>query len=355
MRSPPNSVSSTDLAVRVSALSKTFYTGFFAPIPIVRRWGFGKLHRVVHAVSEVSFEITRGQVFALLGANGAGKSTTMKTLMGLIRPTQGDASLFGVDVRDARARRAVGYLPENPSFYEELTPRELMKLFCEMREVPRREIKHHIDELLERVGMLYAADRPLRKLSKGMHQRVGIAQALIGAPSLLVLDEPFSGLDPIGRREIREVLLAERDRGATLLFSSHILPDVEALCDQFLVLEQGRVRHQGELAELSLTESEIELSLSRTHAELNEALRALEGAQEAQRGSLTTFYLSSAHSSRALDLISQHHGEVYALQRVRPPLEELFIASTGTAETMNTRGVSDDEISASSRSDEEAV
>ena len=273
-------VTRSDIAVKVTDLSKTFYTGFFAPIPLIRRRQFGKLHRVVHAVSQVNFEIPRGQIFALLGANGAGKSTTMKVLMGLIKPTQGHAEIFGVDVGRAYARDHVGYLPENPSFYDELTPMELMRLFCEMNGVARRDVRRHSAELLERVGMSYAADRPLRKLSKGMHQRVGIAQALIGKPDLLVLDEPFSGLDPIGRREIREVLLEERARGATLLFSSHILPDVEALCDYFLVLEQGQVRHQGDLSELSLTESEVELQLTQASEALINSLNDIEGCDQ---------------------------------------------------------------------------
>ena len=335
MRAPHQS---DEIAVRVNRLSKTFYTGFFGPVPLLREVNLGRLHRVVHAVSEVSFEIPRGQIFALLGANGAGKSTTMKVLMGLIKPTRGEAYLFNEDVRYASARQRVGYLPENPSFYEELTPNELMRLFCEMNHVSRHEVTQHSGELLERVGMSHAADRPLRKLSKGMHQRVGIAQALIGAPDLIVLDEPFSGLDPIGRREVREVLLAERARGATLLFSSHILPDVEALCDHFLVLERGEVRHRGELDDLSLAESEVELSLSRVSDELIKSLSELEGARwaETARGdhakrALTTIYLPSHQSQRAVDLISQCRGELYGLQRVRPPLEELFVSLTEPA------------------------
>ena len=161
----------------------------------------------------------------------------------MIKSTQGQANFFGENVQLAKSRQGVGYLPENPSFYEELTPRELMRLFCSLHQVSGKKIEGHCDRLITRVGMSHAADRPLRKLSKGMHQRIGIAQALIASPRLIVLDEPFSGLDPIGRREIREVLLEERARGATLLFSSHILPDVEALCDRFLILEDGQLRY----------------------------------------------------------------------------------------------------------------
>ena len=182
-----------EIAVHVRSLSKTFYSGFFAPIPYLKKRPFGRLHRVVTAVQDISFEIKRGEIFALLGANGAGKSTTMKILMGLIRPSSGSADIFEKDSRSASARRGVGYLPENPSFYDELTPKELLRLFCALHGVNARQEKRHIDHLIERVGMSYAADRPLRKLSKGMHQRIGVAQALIGSPELIVLDEPFSG------------------------------------------------------------------------------------------------------------------------------------------------------------------
>ena len=320
-----------EFAVEVNKLSKVFYTGFFAPIPYLRQYSLGRLHKVVSAASDLSFTIQVGEIFALLGANGAGKSTTMKMLMGLIKPTQGHAHFFGESVNQASARKSVGYLPENPSFYEELTPRELMRLFCSLHQVPSKEIEQHSDRLIARVGMSHAADRPLRKLSKGMHQRVGIAQALIGSPRLLVLDEPFSGLDPIGRREIREVLLEERARGATLLFSSHILPDVEALCDRFLILENGQVRHQGQLSELSSSSDQLEFTLVMPSHELCEALSCLEGYTLLKRGlaqkALFSFCLPEKSSQQALQMISQHQGQIYEVQRLKPQLESLFISS----------------------------
>ena len=324
-------------AVLVQSLSKTFYTGFFGPIPGLRAMPLGPLHRVVNAVEDVSFSIAPGQIFALLGANGAGKSTTMKMLMGLIRPTGGTASIFGVKISLSEARRKVGYLPENPSFYDELTPTEIMRLFCAMNGVPRRDVKAHSSELLERVGIGYAADRPLRKLSKGMHQRVGIAQALIGKPQLLVLDEPFSGLDPVGRREIREVLFEERSRGATLLFSSHILPDVEALCDRFLLLDQGRVSHQGKLDDLAKAQGDIELSLSQCSDQLHQALvelGAIQSTVEARRQSgRIVFHLPHSKTQQALSLISQYRGELVILQPRRSSLEDLFSSQTVEGET----------------------
>ena len=159
-----------------------------------------------------------------------------------------------------------------------------MRLFCSLHQVSGKKIEAHCDQLITRVGMSHAADRPLRKLSKGMHQRIGIAQALIASPRLIVLDEPFSGLDPIGRREIREVLLEERARGATLLFSSHILPDVEALCDRFLILEEGQLRYQGLLGELSSSSDQLEFTLVKPTHELCKALECLAGFNEVNRG-----------------------------------------------------------------------
>ena len=315
-----------DIAVSVNSLSKTFYSGFFGPIPVIRERSFGRLHRVVKALKEVSFEIKRGEIFALLGANGAGKSTTMKMLMGLMKPTSGAAHIFGRDTRTSRARERVGYLPENPSFYEELTPRELLRLFSALHGLKTRQGERQCDELIDRVGMTYAADRPLRKLSKGMHQRIGVAQALINEPELIVLDEPFSGLDPIGRRDVREVLLAERDRGATLLFTSHILPDVEALCDRFLILESGQVTHQGVLADLLLETSEIELKLSDASEALINEVTQLNGASQVGGldHSVITLKIPHEKGDQALALIMKHEANIYSLNRVKPHLEQLF-------------------------------
>ncbi len=333
---------SEEFAVEVKNLSKTFYTGFFAPIPYLRQYPLGRLHKVVSAVSNLSFNIRSGEIFALLGANGAGKSTTMKMLMGLIKPTQGQAYFYDEAVHHAKARRNVGYLPENPSFYDELTPRELMHLFCALHHVPNREIEMHSDALITRVGMTHAADRPLRKLSKGMHQRIGIAQALIASPRLIVLDEPFSGLDPIGRREIREVLLEERARGASLLFSSHILPDVEALCDRFLILEQGQVRHQGSLADLSSSADQLEFTLVKPSEALQQDLRHLEGFTVLERGleqkALFSFCIPESSQQTTLAKITEHQGHIYEILRLKPQLESLFVTSNSQVDQQSSKG-----------------
>lgn len=324
-----------EIAVSVHGLSKTFYTGFFGPIPYLRERSFGRLHRVIKALKGVSFDIKRGEIFALLGANGAGKSTTMKILMGLIQSTSGEARIFGRTVREARAREGVGYLPENPSFYEELTPRELLRLFSALHGLSRREAELQNDTLIERVGMSYAADRPLRKLSKGMHQRIGVAQALINQPSLIVLDEPFSGLDPIGRKDVREILLEERARGATLLFTSHILPDVEALCDRFLILQEGQVTHQGGLADLALSTADIELVVNGATPSLIQSLLGLEGCTfDKERGEndqgISSFRLPHVCGDVALSLVLKEGGSVYSLNRSKPQLESLFLETPST-------------------------
>lgn len=321
-----------EYAVCAKSLSKTFYTGFFSPVPYLRNYSFGSLHKVVNAVSQVSFNIRSGEIFALLGANGAGKSTTMKMLMGLIRPSSGEGTLFNQNIWSAKARQSVGYLPENPSFYDELTPRELLCLFCALNGVPSKHENKHSDELIDRVGMTYAADRPLRKLSKGMHQRIGIAQALIGQPKLIVLDEPFSGLDPIGRSEIRNILLEEKSRGATLLFTSHILPDVEALCDRFLILENGMVRHQGNLSELSLDEADIELTLVAPSETCVSNLLALAGCrpqyEDGNEVVIRPFILPSNQCQHALAIVQDHCAQVYSMHRVKPRLEALFVSQS---------------------------
>ena len=332
-----------DIAVSAQALSKTFYTGFFAPVPYLRERSFGRLHKVIEALQNVSFEIKRGEIFALLGANGAGKSTTMKMLMGLMRPTSGEAHIFGDNARSAKARESVGYLPENPSFYEELTPRELLILFSALHGLSRRKAKSQSAALIERVGMSYAADRPLRKLSKGMHQRIGVAQALINQPELIVLDEPFSGLDPIGRREIREVLLAERARGATLLFTSHILPDVEALCDRFMILEGGQVTHQGAIADLALETAHIELIVSDADSDLISSVVSLDGCSVREvRGELdhrfTSFTIPHIHGAHALELVLKAGANIYSLNRLKPQLESMFVSDRSISRSTGEEG-----------------
>lgn len=222
--------------IRVESLRKVFRQGFWM--------------RRVEAVHDVSFEVRQGHIFGFLGPNGAGKTTTIKMLTGLIFPTSGRASLFGDPVPSPRAMRRIGFLPENPYVYPFLSPREFVQLCGELSGLRGKSLRSRTERVLDQVGILYAADRPVRRLSKGMLQRTGLAAALVADPELLILDEPMSGLDPVGRKEVRDLILTERDNGRTIFFSTHILSDVETICDHVTILRKGRVVVSGELRTL---------------------------------------------------------------------------------------------------------
>ena len=224
------------MILRTEGLSKTFEVG-------VRR-------RRVEAVSDLTLSVPEGEIFGFVGPNGAGKTTTIKMLMGLIFPTRGRAFLFDAPIPSAEAKARCGYLPEHPAFHEFLTGAEAMHLFATLAGVPAPARRRRCDELLGLVGLADAAGRQVRKYSKGMQQRLGLAQALVADPVLVVLDEPMSGLDPNGRREVRDLILELRRRGKTVFFSTHILPDVETLCDRVGIVIGGRLRDVGRLGEL---------------------------------------------------------------------------------------------------------
>jgi ABC-2 type transport system ATP-binding protein len=226
----------SEVVMRAERLAKTFRLGFF--------------RKRVDAVKEVSFQVARGEVFGFLGPNGAGKTTTLKMLMGLIFPSGGTAEVLGLPVPTLAAKRRLGYLPETPYFYDYLTPEEFLDLVGALSDVPRAERRQRAHRLIGRVGLDHARGRPLRKFSKGMLQRVGIAQALMGEPELVVLDEPMTGLDPLGRKEIRDLILELKKEGRTVFYSTHILPDVEMTCDRVAMVFAGRTAAVGPLSEL---------------------------------------------------------------------------------------------------------
>lgn len=311
----------------IHQLYKTFHMGLFAPIPWARSLKLGALNRVIEAVRGVSFEVERGEIFGLLGANGAGKSTTMKSVMGLIRPSAGEVYLNGAPAHQPEARRGVGYLPENPAFYDELTPLETLELLGALCGIPGKHRRAEALKQLSRVGMSEACNRPLRLLSKGMHQRVGAAQALLGQPRLLILDEPLSGLDPVGRQELRDVLLEERERGASVLLSSHILPDVEVLCDRFAMIHQGQLKHLAEMGSLATHVEELELTLTGVSEALSEALKALGGRSadlQTGGGELTRVILPVSARQAALTLTLAHDATLIELSAQRLSLDSLF-------------------------------
>jgi ABC-2 type transport system ATP-binding protein len=226
-----------DAALRTEELTKDYAIGFWRKRPY-------------RALDRLSLTVPRGEVFGFLGPNGAGKTTTLKLLMQLVFPTAGRAEILGRPVGDLSVKHRFGYLPEHPYFYDNLTAEELLRYFGSLFGFSAADARARASRLLDEVGLGAERRMQLRKLSKGMLQRVGIAQALINDPELVVFDEPMSGLDPLGRRDVRSLILQLRDRGATVFFSSHVLSDAEALCSQVAILARGRLVATGRLTDM---------------------------------------------------------------------------------------------------------
>ncbi len=232
-----NPFSGAQAVIQVGDLRKSFRSGF--------------LKRRIRGIEGVSFSVAKGSVFALLGHNGAGKTTTINCILDLVHPDGGDIKIMGQDFRDPASRARVGYLPERPYFFEHLSGRELLQFYARLLNIPREKRAARIDEVLGMVGMTAYSSRRLNKFSKGMLQRIGLAQAILGDPDLLILDEPMSGLDPIGRREVRELLLDLKRAGKTIILSSHIVPDVEMIADTVGILKDGHMAAVKDLTELN--------------------------------------------------------------------------------------------------------
>ncbi|MDB4937949.1 MAG: transporter ATP-binding protein [Labilithrix sp.] len=229
-------VTKHDIVLSVDKLRKTFVKPFTG--------------KKVEAVRGVSFEVRRGDIFGFLGPNGAGKTTTIKMLTGLIFPTSGRATILGQDVPSSEAMGKVGFLPENPYVYPYLTPREFVSMCGRLNGMGGKHLAREVERVIERVGIAYAMDRRVGALSKGMLQRTGFAAAIVHSPELLILDEPMSGLDPVGRKEVRDLIVEEARLGRTVFFSSHILSDVELLCDHVTILRRGEVVAGGAMKDL---------------------------------------------------------------------------------------------------------
>ncbi len=236
-------------------------------VPAIRTAQLGKIYRVgffmrrVEGLRDLNLEVRPGEAFGFVGPNGAGKTTTIKILMGLHSATSGSAELFGVPVENSNARKRVGFLPERPYFYEHLTAREVLHFYGQLFEMDATFRTERVEMLLERVQLQRFADVTLAKYSKGMLQRVGLCQALLHDPDLIVLDEPMSGLDPVGRALVRDLILEQRKEGKTVFFSSHILSDVEAICDRVAILVGGELRECGELEEVVADRESLEAVL----------------------------------------------------------------------------------------------
>jgi ABC-2 type transport system ATP-binding protein len=225
-------------AIDIHDLTKDYPVGFWRKRPY-------------RALDRLTLAVEPGEVFGFLGPNGAGKTTTLKLLMQLVFPTSGQATILGRPVGDLAVRRRIGYLPENPYFYDNLTAEELLSYFAALFDIPTADRKGRVSSLLDEVGLGAERRMQLRKYSKGMVQRVGIAQALVNDPEVVFLDEPMSGLDPLGRRDIRALILKLRDAGKTVFFSSHILSDAETLCSRVAIVAGGRLAASGRLTEMT--------------------------------------------------------------------------------------------------------
>jgi len=225
-------------AIRTRALSKDYYVGFWRPRPY-------------RALDSLSIDVEPGGVFGFLGPNGAGKTTTLKLLMQLVFPTSGEAEILGKPVGDVSVRRRIGYLPENPYFYDHLTAEEVLDYYGRLFGMSAADRRQRVPATLDRLGIGAERRLALRKFSKGMLQRVGLAQAILNDPEVLFLDEPMSGLDPLGRRDVRALILELRDQGRTIFFSSHILSDAESLCTRVAIVARGKLAASGSLADLS--------------------------------------------------------------------------------------------------------
>ena len=308
----------SDAVVKLKGLTKTFRLGFW-------------LARKVEALKGLDLEIGAGQIYGLVGPNGAGKSTTIKILLNLVQASSGEATLFGKPPSDGHARRLVGYVPENPVPYEYLTGSEFLGLSGKLAGLTGAELDGRIKAVLGDVEMTQAASMQIRRYSKGMVQRIALAQAMIARPKLLILDEPTSGLDPLGRRQIRDLILSQRAQGTTVLFCSHIISDVEFLCDRVAVLVKGKRVHEGPLRELLKGgAARVEIGLEGLTREAVGALGAgLELVQHHEGHALVR--IDEASAQELLKKAIGAGAKVTRLAQIQYGLEDLFMKAVSDA------------------------
>jgi ABC-2 type transport system ATP-binding protein len=298
--------------IEIENLAKDFYSGFWVKHPI-------------RALDNLSLQVHKGEVFGFLGPNGAGKSTTLKILMNLLRPTSGTARILGKSVESVSMHQAIGYLPENPYFYDYLTPEELLTYAGRLFGLRPPDLTRKVDALLQNVGLAGARKLQLRKFSKGMVQRIGVAQAIINDPEVVFLDEPMSGLDPLGRMDVRKIIISLKSRGVTVFFSSHILPDVEAICDRVAILNKGKLQQAGALDEILQMKIEgHEAILGRCPEDVLTAMKGCCDDMRPMGDRLHVRVRNQEQMQRLLSLASARGLELISLNPVRPSLEEYF-------------------------------
>ncbi len=308
--SDPTVSNTASLALDVNHLAKTYVTGFW-------------MNKKIHSLKDCSLSVKRGETFGLLGPNGAGKTTTVKCLLGITQPSQGSGTILDYNLGDRRLKQYVGYLPENPYFYDYLTAWEILEFSGHLFQVPPSTLKERIPALLKLVGLSIdtARKKPLKTYSKGMLQRTGMAQALINDPELVFFDEPMSGLDPLGRYQIREIILSLKHQGKTVFFNSHILSDVEAICDRVALLIKGQLVCEGHLDDI--------LTVSQTYY-----VKGMGGQTEQFREQLIHFqqqgdqWQGEWHGSvtECTQMIEKAQATLLQLQLQRQSLEDFFVS-----------------------------
>ena len=289
------------------------------------RPGFGLTRkRVLHGIS---FSVCEGEIFGFVGPNGAGKTTTLKILMGLVRATSGTASILGHDVGESDYRRHIGFLPENPYFYDFLTGREFLHFYARLSGVAAGRADR-VETLLQWVNLVEAGDARLRTYSKGMLQRVGIAQALVHDPTVVFLDEPMSGLDPIGRKEVRDLILRLRSEGKTVFMNTHVLSDVEVVCDRVAIIVKGEIRYQGRIAEfLRDDQHQSDILMSSIDPETAQQLEERFGAQLQGRGEHMELRVREKDIGEVVRRVLDCGGKLIAVTPHRVSLEQIFLST----------------------------
>jgi ABC-2 type transport system ATP-binding protein len=305
-------------AIEIIGLEKTYMVGFWGKLP----------KRALHPLH---LRVEEGEIFGFLGPNGAGKTTTLKMLMGLVFPTAGTAKILGKDWNDPEVKAQIGFLPEQPYFYDYLTAHELLDYYGQLSGVTGKDRKPRIEEMLQRVGLTDVKGVQLRKFSKGMLQRVGIAQAILHNPKLVFFDEPMSGLDPLGRREVRDLMEQLKQEGKTVFFSTHILADAEALCDRVAIIHKGELRGVGAVEELtSAVLGKVEVVWQGTQAPAS--MKAL-GAECHVSGDRVRAVIPENQQDAAIDALRRERLKLIAITPLRTSLEEYFVEKLQRSQT----------------------
>jgi len=309
----------SETVISADSLTKRFTSGVFRK-------------RSVEAVKDLTLEIKRGEIFAFLGPNGAGKTTTINLLMGFLKPTRGAVSVFGLPAGAVEARRRIGYLPENYAFYNFFTAPTLLDYFGQLFHIPAKERRTKIEKLLHQLDLWQARNLAIGKYSRGMRQRLGIIQALMNDPELLILDEPTSGFDPHGRKMVRELLLQRKAEGATILLSSHILSEVEAICDRVAIVDRGRLIKLGNLSDLIGAHIGYEIKFCGVEPRIAGDLQSLGLKVQLVGDQFQTFTGDEQLGQRVVDVVRANGGLLKAYVPITRTLEDVFLELTGDRE-----------------------